>query len=75
MLRIRTFWMRFRIFIFPLDFRNKYEFFGTVGSSVHQIKNVLIRATTDMMLLAKVRTQQLKFLEHCLQKEGIERLI
>ena len=24
---IRTFWMRFRIFVFPSDFRNKYDFF------------------------------------------------
>ena len=31
---IRTFWMRFRIFVFPSDFRNKYDFFVTVGSSV-----------------------------------------
>ena len=32
---IRTFWTPFRIFVFPSDFRNKYEFFVTVGSSGH----------------------------------------
>ena len=30
---IRIFWMRFRIVVFPSDFRNKYDFFVTVGSS------------------------------------------
>ena len=34
---IRTFWTPFRIFVFPSDFRNKYEFFVTVGSSVCRI--------------------------------------
>ena len=35
---IRTFWMRFRTFVFPSDFRNKYNFFVTVGSSARRWK-------------------------------------
>ena len=46
---IRIFWMRFRIVVFPSDFRNKYDFFVTVGSSA-SVKRIYIHVFSIIIL-------------------------